>query len=286
MAKRILTILLCAALVFSLAACGEQKKSPESENTSWADFVQVMTAFKERGDQTSEMGLPVESEFFYSYAGASVSAFRYAVEYVLWLKGEGSTLAEFTADSPYCGWETIAEINYSSPYTSYFEGMLYDFQGMNEEAAKAVAMASIMPMFPEEGLDFSYIRTMEIKELYEIRDSLLNLEKQIYSAYEPEITGREWDRYLFDSEYLNANALIAMKNDNNEEALFYAKQSLKADPYDAVSWRAAASCAAAAGRYELLGGYIDEGLILFPEDEALSALKQVLINVLEGTEVK
>ena len=114
MAKRILTILLCAALVFSLGACGEQKKSPESENTSWADFVQVMTAFKERGDQTSEMGLPVESEFFYSYAGASVSAFRYAVEYVLWLKGEGSTLAEFTADSPYCGWETIAEINYSS----------------------------------------------------------------------------------------------------------------------------------------------------------------------------
>ena len=60
-----------------------------------------MKEIKTRGDKTSEMGLPVNSEYYYSFAGASVSAFRYAVEYILWLKGEGDTLDSFTSGSRY-----------------------------------------------------------------------------------------------------------------------------------------------------------------------------------------
>lgn len=80
-----------------------------------------MKEIKTRGDKTSEMGLPVNSEYYYSFAGASVSAFRYAVEYILWLKGEGDTLDSFTSGSRYSGFDTIAEINCSSPYPTYFE---------------------------------------------------------------------------------------------------------------------------------------------------------------------
>ena len=35
----------------------------------------------------------------------------------------------------------------------------------------------------------------------------------------------------------------------------------------------------------LMGAYVDEGLVIFPEDESLLALKQMMIDALEDMEV-
>jgi len=291
--KRILTLLLALLLVLSLGACKNpnQDDPPNGDDpavgdgTSYSDFMEVMGDIKKYGDESAELNLTAQSEYYYSFAGASVSAFRYAVEYVLWLKGEGDTLASFTADSRYTGWDTIAEINYSSPYATYFEGMLLDFQGKHDEAVTPVALASIMPMFPEEGLDFSYLRTMEINDLYTLRDSLRALEDTIYGAYTPSITGREWDKYLFDEEYLLAKSEECIQSENYTEALFYAKQALKANPFEVKNWRNAAMCALTAEEISLMGAYIDEGLAIFPEDEKLLLLKDMINGALEDMEV-
>ena len=204
---------------------------------------------------------------------------------MLWLKGEGDTLASFTADSRYAGWDTIAEINYSSPYATYFEGMILDFQGKHDEAVTPVALASIMPMFPEEGLDFSYLRTMEADALYTLRDSLRALEDTIYGAYTPSLTGREWDKYLFDEEYILEQTYTSVQANDYDMALYYAKQGLKANPFDAKIWRNAAMSALYAEELTLMGAYVDEGLAIFPEDESLLALKQMMIDALEDMEV-
>jgi len=291
--KRILTLLLVLLLVLSLGACKNpnQDDPPNGDDpavgdgTSYSDFMEVMGDIKKYGDEAAELNLTAQSEYYYSFAGASVSAFRYAVEYVLWLKGEGDTLASFTADSRYTGWDTIAEINYSSPYATYFEGMLLDFQGKHDEAVTPVALASIMPMFPEEGLDFSYLRTMEINDLYTLRDSLRALEDTIYGAYTPSITGREWDKYLFDEGYLLAKSEECIQSENYTEALFYAKQALKANPFEVKNWRNAAMCALTAEEISLMGAYIDEGLAIFPEDEKLLLLKDMINGALEDMEV-
>ena len=293
MTKRILTLLLALLLVLSLGACKNpnQDDPPNGDDpavgdgTSYSDFMEVMGDIKKYGDESAELNLTAQSEYYYSFAGASVSAFRYAVEYVLWLKGEGDTLASFTADSRYTGWDTIAEINYSSPYATYFEGMLLDFQGKHDEAVTPVALASIMPMFPEEGLDFSYLRTMEINDLYTLRDSLRALEDTIYGAYTPSLTGREWDKYLFDEEYLLAKSEECIQSENYTEALFYAKQALKANPFEVKNWRNAAMCALTAEEISLMGAYIDEGLAIFPEDEKLLLLKDMINGALEDMEV-
>ena len=293
MTKRILTLLLALLLVLSLGACKNpnQDDPPNGDDpavgdgTSYSDFMEVMGDIKKYGDESAELNLTAQSEYYYSFAGASVSAFRYAVEYVLWLKGEGDTLASFTADSRYTGWDTIAEINYSSPYATYFEGMLLDFQGKHDEAVTPVALASIMPMFPEEGLDFSYLRTMEINDLYTLRDSLMALEDTIYSAYAPSITGREWDKYLFDEEYILEQTYTSVQANDYGTALYYAKQGLKANPFDAKIWRNAAMSALYAEELTLMGAYVDEGLAIFPEDESLLALKQMMIDALEDMEV-
>ena len=293
MTKRILSLLLVLVLALSLCACssikdlfgGTSDDPGVGDGTSYSDFMEVMGDIKKYGDEAAELNLTVQSEYYYSFAGASVSAFRYAVEYVLWLKGEGDTLDSFTADSRYSGWDTIAEINYSSPYATYFEGMLLDFQGKHDEAVTPVALASIMPMFPEEGLDFSYLRTMEINDLYTLRDSLRALEDTIYGAYTPSITGREWDKYLFDEEYLLAKSEECIQSENYTEALFYAKQALKANPFEVKNWRNAAMCALTAEEISLMGAYIDEGLAIFPEDEKLLLLKDMINGALEDMEV-
>ena len=293
MTKRILTLLLAFLFVLSLGACkNPNQDDPPNEDdpavgdgTSYSDFMEVMGDIKKYGDEAAELNLTVQSEYYYSFAGASVSAFRYAVEYVLWLKGEGDTLASFTADSRYAGWDTIAEINYSSPYATYFEGMLLDFQGKHDEAVTPVALASIMPMFPEEGLDFSYLRTMEADALYTLRDSLRALEDTIYGAYTPSLTGREWDKYLFDEEYILEQTYTCVQANDYGTALYYAKQGLKANPFDAKIWRNAAMSALYAEELTLMGAYVDEGLVIFPEDESLLALKQMMIDALEDMEV-
>ena len=293
MTKRILTLLLALLLMLSLGACKNpnQDDLPSGDDpavgdgTSYSDFMEVMGDIKKYGDESAELNLTAQSEYYYSFAGASVSAFRYAVEYVLWLKGEGDTLASFTADSRYTGWDTIAEINYSSPYATYFEGMLLDFQGKHDEAVTPVALASIMPMFPEEGLDFSYLRTMEADALYTLRDSLRALEDTIYGAYTPSLTGREWDKYLFDEEYILEQTYTSVQANDYGTALYYAKQGLKANPFDAKIWRNAAMSALYAEELTLMGAYVDEGLAIFPEDESLLALKQMMIDALEDMEV-
>ena len=293
MTKRILTLLLALLLVLSLGACKNpnQDDPPNGDDpavgdgTSYSDFMEVMGDIKKYGDEAAELNLTAQSEYYYSFAGASVSAFRYAVEYVLWLKGEGDTLASFTADSRYAGWDTIADINYSSPYATYFEGMLLDFQGKHDEAVTPVALASIMPMFPEEGLDFSYLRTMEADALYTLRDSLRALEDTIYGAYIPSLTGREWDKYLFDEEYILEQTYTSVQANDYGTALYYAKQGLKANPFDAKIWRNAAMSALYAEELTLMGAYVDEGLAIFPEDESLLALKQMMIDALEDMEV-
>ena len=293
MTKRILTLLLALLLVLSLGACkNPNQDDPPSgddpavgDGTSYSDFMEVMGDIKKYGDESAELNLTAQSEYYYSFAGASVSAFRYAVEYVLWLKGEGDTLASFTADSRYSGWDTIAEINYSSPYATYFEGMILDFQGKHDEAVTPLAIASIMPMFPEEGLDFSYLRTMEVDALYDLRNSLRELEDTIYGAYTPSLTGREWDKYLFDEEYILEQTYTCVQANDYGTALYYAMQGLKANPFDAKIWRNAAMSALYAEELTLMGAYVDEGLVIFPEDESLLALKQMMIDALEDMEV-
>ena len=294
MTKRILSLLLVLVLALSLCACDSIKDifNPSTsddpavgDGTSYSDFIEVMGDIKGYGDEAAELNLTVQSEYYYSFAGASVSAFRYAVEYVLWLKGEGDTLASFTADSRYSGWDTIAEINYSSPYATYFEGMILDFQGKHDEAVTPVALASIMPMFPEEGLDFSYLRTMDVDALYTLRDSLRALEDTIYGAYTPSLTGREWDKYLFDEEYILEQTYTCVQANDYGTALYYAMQGLKANPFDAKIWRNAAMSALYAEELTLMGAYVDEGLVIFPEDESLLALKQMMIDALEDMEV-
>ena len=88
MTKRILTLLLALLLVLSLGACknSNQDDPPNGDDpavgdgTSYSDFMEVMGDIKKYGDDSAELNLTAQSEYYYFFAGASVSAFRYAVD--------------------------------------------------------------------------------------------------------------------------------------------------------------------------------------------------------------
>ncbi len=308
MIKRIVTLLLALLFVVSLCSCnfinpikdndttsneGTTKKQTDDETTfeedpvvgegtSYSSFIEVMRQIKDFGDKTSEHGLENTADYYYSFAGASVSAFRFAVEYIMWLRGEGESFADFTADSRYVGFDVIAEINYASPYPSYFEGLLYELQGKYEECVNPYAMASIMPLFPEEGLDFYYLRNMSIEGLYELRDELRSMEDDIYGAFFPVLTGHEWDKKLFDEDYLIGLSAQNVRESDYESALFYAKQALNTNPFRVEIWQNAAACAMYAEQLGLMGEYLEEGLAVFPEDKNLLTMKQALIDALNN----
>ena len=311
MPKRISFIGLIVLLSFCLSACKKESDPSDASNAgsagetagataadggnviagsetgaSYEDFIALMSSIKERGDKSTQLGLQTTGEYYYSFAGASTSALRYAVEYILWLKGEGDTLANFTSDSRYSGWDTIAEINYASPYPSYFEGLLLEIQGQYEESITPYAAASIMPLFPDEGLDFYYLKKAEVADLYQLRNRLRELEDQIYAAYMPELTGRAWNRQWFSAEYLVGLSSDSVKNEDYPAALTYAKLALKADPFSADVWNNAAACALLAQDLPLTGSYVDEGLAIFPEEERLLELRRSFLRAGEGMEVE
>jgi hypothetical protein len=59
----------------------------------------------------------------------------------------------------------------------------------------------------------------------------------------PVLTGHEWDRKLFDEDYLLGLSANSIKESDYESALFYAEHALKTNPFRVEIWQNAAACA-------------------------------------------
>jgi hypothetical protein len=64
-----------------------------------------------------------------------------------------------------CGLRTVSEI-YASPYPYYFEGLILHVQGKNDEAEPCYTAALMNPAYPDSGVNFYYLKDMEVTELY------------------------------------------------------------------------------------------------------------------------
>lgn len=272
--KKITAALLCFLLVLSLAACGGNAPNKDGD-TSTKDFLKAMDDMCASGDKLKEQGLSLQAESYYAFAGGSVSALRYAAEYILWLKGEGETLDALTADSRYSGWDEIATVCYASPYPYYFEGLLWQIQGEKDKAKTAYENTLLNPAYPADGVDFYYLKNMETDKLYALRDELRTKETEIYGKYTPHLISVERDPYLFDTSYLRAKSAEAMEAENYASAATYAQIAVSNDPLDAENFKNAVLCFIAADKLEAAGEYLDWGMLLAPEDDGLQKLYSI-----------
>ncbi len=263
-------------MILSLAACnGAEEQAPgdsSSEANGYDAFAQAMTDMRDAGTEYVNKGLDFQAQSMYAFSGASLSSMRYAVEYILWLKGEGESIEEVCEGSRYIGWNEIAAICYASPYPYYFEGLLYQIQGENENAKPCYVAALMNPAYPEEGVDFYYLKNMEVADLYTLREELRELEKSVYELYTPRLVQIERDEYCFYPEYLRAKSAELLESEDNAGAFAFAQAALLNDSFDELNYRNAVLCAIAAEDLWAAAEYLDAGLLLFPEDEGLKQL--------------
>ena len=279
-------IRLIIALFISLllAACsggGGNGASSDSSGEGGAQYVlfaQAMTDMRDAGTDLAERGFDFQSQSMYAFSGASLSAMRYAVENILFLRGEGGSLDNLTGNGRYAGWDDIAALSYASPYPYYFEGLLSQIKGDNGRAKSCYKAALLNPAYPADGVDFLYLKDMGTSDLYKLRNDLLAREDAVYSLYTPNPSKIARDAYNFFPEYLRAKAKEALDNGNGAGALAFAKAAALNDSFDVLNYRSAALCAILAGELETAAEYINAGLIYAPEDEGLLTLKQGFIT--------
>jgi len=267
--KKIIIAALSCLILFSLTACnpGGNNQESGSKNGTYDQLVKNVNELLSAAALQYDVGLDFESEYVYGLAQAEISSLRLLIDNVLWLKGEGEEISDIIGDAPYSDWDEIVAAGLGSDAPFYFEGLLWKMQGEKEKANELFKKAQANPL--HEDRDFYYIKKMSVKDLYELRKEVVELENKIYAAYTPrgvlltERTGAE-----FSPAYH-----LAMASDRAASASQAAQCALNAllcSPYSPALYGNAALYALAAGDIELTAEILSDGLYLAPDDVSIN----------------
>lgn len=280
--KKILPLFITAILMISLCACGGPAASTASTGSgTGTDHIAELPSdasaherlmaevrqYIEIARQQQDAGYSLVGEYLLGMAQAEISSLRQCVDTTLWLRGEGANLAEVTGNAPYVGWDAIVGAGPGNDAPFYFEGLLFTFQGKNDEAQACYDRAAKNPHHKER--DFYYLRNLSIEDLYKVKESAAALENEVYQIYTPrtkllaERTGAE-----FHPEF--HLALAEACSDSPTDALQCAVNALLVNPAEPLLYSSAAVYAMNAMDVEKASEYINEGLFMFPEDGTLN----------------
>lgn len=284
--KRLLSLLLCVVLSLSLAACGGgDDDNPSSGTPTPGDTVQAVDpdapAHEQlmaraqnallAAQQKTDLGLTLQGEYFYGQAQAELSSLRYAVDIILWLMGEGESLADVTAGAPYRDWDDIVAAGMGSPAPHYFEGLVLEIQGKTGESDLCYQRARANPTYEE--MDFFYLRHMSVEELYNLRETVLEAENAVWMEYTPRtiLCSTVRNGGEFSPTYHLALAAKAAETGNTVLAWNCARNALLCNPTQAELYASAVGYGLDAGDAQAVE-ILNEGLFVFPADGALNYL--------------
>lgn len=304
--KSFLRGLLVVVLVLSLALSGsacqkeantsvmiasvstiENSSTDEPLHTQYINYVQQLL---QNGDQLAGIGLTVQARFFYSFAGASMSAFRFTLDQLLALNG-GNLSAVASDSGPDSAsadsvleagslqdWDTIAAVNFACPFPYYFESLIWQFKGEQDKADSCFNNAWINPYFPREGIDFSYLENYSADKLEALKKEAVTLENSIYGIYGGGISPIERNPMNFSDQYLRTLAEESLKQypDNYDRAMMFYATALQVNPFETKNFTALAILALYAGDLDTAYDCVNEGLWINKDDEALNKLAEAL----------
>lgn len=269
---RALILVLCA---LALTGCA----GGVSDTAKIADaYINGFTKLYEQGDDYTEMGLQIQADYAYGWAAASVSAMRYCVDCLLYLKGEGQSLEEVVGGRM-GDWDKIASMNYASPYPWYFEGLVYNTQDKNDAAQSCYEKALLNPAFSAEHDEaLSVLHVMPVKELKCVKDKLTELEDTIFAVYEPEHIAYPREELGFSDSYLRtlARESLAKNPTDYRGALRHYEAAIKVNPFEGDNFVGCALMHLYLKETDKAFFYVNEGLFVDPEHEGLNKIAAIL----------
>ncbi len=268
--KRLLAAILTLALLLSLAACDLNDilgKNPTGSTGGEAFSLDTVTQEVQQliawGDESAAEGLDRHAVYYYSAAAAGVCALRYLVDNILWLKGEGETVADLSGTRQ-ADWYGIAALNYISPYPLYCQYLLAKMQGKDQEAQVLKAQAQRNPDCPTDDSFYSW-KHCSVQELYTIKKALEELEDQVFSCYRPNVVPMD---ALTGQEYLQEHHLrmaqLCLELESPELALQCAENAINTDPFNGKGYAMGALAAMATENWSLAVDYLNEGFFTEP----------------------
>ena len=276
MTKRILTLLLALVLVLTLGACTNKKPNdeiPSGDERVVADFDGLKAEIDfliEKGDERADAMFDRQAVFYYSVAAAHVCALRYMVDNILWLKGEGNTVADISGDR-LNNWTEIAALNYASAYSEYCQYLLLRMQDKSSEANTHYERAKQNPDCPAEDAFYDW-KQKSVQDLYKLKTELEGMEDEIFGCYAPNtnpletINGAE-----FTLDYHLYLAQLSLELGNASVALEAAENGIAVDPFSGRGYAVAAMCALEMGDTDLMVDYLNEGFFNEPTSPVVNA---------------
>lgn len=236
-------------------------------------FVKEFSALADKGDEYAGNGFRYHAAYAYGTALASAMSMRYAVDCLIFLNGEGDSLDEIT-DGRESNWDMIAAYGYASPYPWYFEGLVYDVQGMPNAATECYANALLNPMFDSDRDGaLMLLRSLTVNELKDVRKDLAALEDRLLkTGIKPSPAIRT--EYNFDAAYFRALAAdIAAKDDPDYYAMLaYFENALAVDPFTGDNYLGCALMSVYTDDLDKAYEYVNCGLFADPSCEGLKKL--------------
>lgn len=177
-------------------------------------------------------------------------------------------------------WDLLATQSIASPYPYFFEAISWDYKGKEDKARECYANAMCNPAFPSTVWDFSYWQDLTSGELRAIARRLLPKEEE-YRKYFHLSTYSCPHHYLnFDDDYLTAKAadtLVVLPTAVGAALMLY-ETAVQANPFNARNFAGASLLSVQNGDSVKAAYYLNEGLLIDPENKGL----QALLNVWKG----
>ncbi|MBO7376842.1 MAG: hypothetical protein J6V01_07030 [Clostridia bacterium] len=275
--RRKTLILISVLLLFALAVAGcGGTKEPENGQELIGQIEKTAAFCKKSGDSFDGLTMEESAAYWYGYAGAALGSLRLAAEKILWLRGEGDSFASLAEGSRFTDFSDLERLSPSSPYAWYFDGLIYDVQGIKDEAEARYAAASSMLNYPDEPFDFHFLKDMPIDSLYSLRDRLRASEDELYEVFDPELSPLPADPVLGRPEYLISYVIVLTGEGKYEDALPFARELIRIAPFEEVNWKSAVLTAVSAQDAVSAVLWLREGLGYHPESKDLLDLKRSL----------
>ena len=279
MKKRFLMLLIISMLTMFFSACSANTTNSNGEQVA-DSYIAAVTFLYDDGVKYDGDGLTNVADYMYGTAAASASSMRYAVDCLLYMKGEGNTLAGVVGDR-LNDWDEIAALGYASPYPYLFEGIVEETDGKTDAASDCYQKAACNPDLLANSEYLKTLLLLDKPALKRLKAKLTALEDKIFAVYAPAGVSIPRNENNFDAAWLRAQGRDALGNspEDYEAALAYYLAALSVDPYDGDNYAGCAVLYMYMEDAQTAIRYLNAGLFVDPENDALNTVLKSLEGV-------